>query len=230
MKIVVLEKIDMTKGQISRLEQLGKVDWFESSTEEECSQRIKGADVVVVDWIDPSQFILRMNLPSLLALMSTGYTWIQNRAEARGKNILISNVPGYAVEAVAEHLIGLTLCVARQTIIGDRRIRAGIKEKGSLQGIELKGRRIGIIGLGKIGKRVGELSHSLGMEIVTYNRNPKSYEGAKDVSLTELLSTSDVVCVCCPLNDESKGMLSKERLKPEQYLSDLHGAYLLWRT
>lgn len=213
MKIVVLEKIEMMKEQGSRLEQLGEVEWFENSTEEECHQRIKGADVVVVDWIDPSPFILSMKSPSLLALMSTGYSWIQHRTEAKEKGMLISNIPGYATEAVAEHLIGLAFCVARQTMIGDRRIRAGEKEKGYLRGIELKGRKMGIIGLGRIGRRVEEISRCLGMDVITHNRHPKSCEAIRDVSLTELLSTSDVICVCCPLNDESKGMLDKERLK-----------------
>jgi phosphoglycerate dehydrogenase-like enzyme len=213
MKTVVLEKIEMTDEQVSRMEQLGEVERFDSSTDEECQQRIKGADVVVVDWIDPSPFILSMKSPSLLALMSTGYSWIQHRTEARGKGILISNIPGYATEAVAEHLIGLALCVARQTMIGDRGIRAGKKEKGYLRGIELKGRRIGIIGLGRIGKRVGEISRCLGMDVITYNRHPKSCEDIRDMSLNELLSTSDVICVSCPLNDDSKGMLNKERLK-----------------
>lgn len=221
MKIVVLEKIDMTKEQVNRLEQLGSVEWFDNSTEDESKERIKGADVVVVDWIDPSPFILSMKSPSLLALMSTGYVWIKHCAEARKQGILISNIPGYAAEAVAEHLIGLVLCVARQTMIGDRDIRSGKKEKGYLQGIELKGRRIGIIGLGRIGKRVAELSRCFGMEVVTYNRHPKSWEGIKDLSLNDLLSSIDVVCVSCPLNDDSRGMLNKEcfnLLKPNTIL------------
>src|SRR4030042_469435 len=75
MKIVVLERIEMAKEQIYRLEQLGELEWFDSSNEEECKKRIKGTDVVVVNWIDPSPFILSMKSPSLLSLMSTGYGW-----------------------------------------------------------------------------------------------------------------------------------------------------------
>ena len=212
MKIVVLEKIEMTKEQVARMESLGEVAWFDSSNEEECKERIKGADVVVIDWIDPSPWILSMKSPSLLALMSTGYGWIQHRAEAKERGILISNIPGYATEAVAEHLIGLILCVARQIMVGDRKIRAGEKEKGYLRGIELKGKTIGIIGLGRIGKRVAEICRSFGMNVVTYNRHPKRWDGAKDVSLDELLSTSDVVCICCPLDDDSRAMLDKNKL------------------
>jgi len=213
MKIVVLEKIKMSKDQVSRLKQLGDVELFDSSNEEECKERIKGADVVVVDWIDPSSFILSMKKKSLLALMSTGYGWIKYRTEAKEKGILISNIPGYATEAVAEHIIGLMLCTARQTTVGDRNIHARKKEKGYLEGIELKGRKMGIIGLGQIGKRVAEISKCFGMEVVTYNRSKKSWEDIKYLPLDELLSSSDIICISCPLNDDSRGMLDKNKLK-----------------
>lgn len=212
MNIVILEKVEMTEGHHARLETLGYVDSFQESNEDQCKERIKGKDVVVVDWIDPSSFILSMKSPSLLALMSTGYDWIKHQAEARQKGILISNVPGYATEAVAEHLIGLALGVARQSAVGDKNIRAGNREKGYLRGIELKGRRMGIIGLGRIGKRVAELAKCFGMEVVTYNRHAKEHPDVEDLSLKELLSSSDVVCISCPLNNDSRGMLDKERL------------------
>lgn len=195
MNIKVLEKIDVTKEQVERIEKLGKVSWFTNSSDEECKERIKDADIVVVDWIDPSSFILSMKSPSLLALMSTGFAWIQNRTEARSKNILISNIPGYAAEAVAEHVIGLTLSVARQTMVGDRNIRAGKKEKGHIVGIELKNRKMGIIGLGRIGSRVAEIAQCIGMDIATYNRHPKKIKGIADLSLDDLLSSSDIVCI-----------------------------------
>jgi glycerate dehydrogenase len=114
MKIVVLEKVDMSPDQRTRLESLGDVQWFESSTPNEIGMRVKGADVVVVDWIDPSPFILDMKAPSLIALLSTGFSWVQHRDAAREKGILIANVPAYSTEAVAEHLLGLILCVARR--------------------------------------------------------------------------------------------------------------------
>lgn len=213
MKIVVLEKIKMTDEQAKRLEKLGEVEWYDDSTEEESKKRIKDADVVITDWIDPTGFILSMKTPSLLALMSTGYGWINNRDKARGKDILISNIPGYATEAVAEHIIGLVLSVARKTMVGDKNIRLGKKEKGNLEGVELKGRQMGIIGLGNIGQRVAEISDVLGMDVVTFNRNKKFGKNIKDVTLEELLLTSDVICVTCSLNDDSRNMLNKEKLK-----------------
>jgi lactate dehydrogenase-like 2-hydroxyacid dehydrogenase len=212
MKIIVLENIKMTDEQRDHLSRLGVVQWFNSSTEDEAKVRIKGADVVVVDWVDPSPFILAMKSPSLIALMSTGFEWIKNRDEAKKRRIFICNVPSYATEAVAEHLFGLTLCVIRQTMVGDRNIRMGKKEKGYLEGIELKGKTMGVIGLGHIGNRVVEIAKVFGMNVITYNRHPKSMKFVKDVSLEELLSSSDVITVCCSLNESSRRMLDAKRL------------------
>lgn len=212
MRITVLESIEMTHEQRRELDALGTVQWYESSSDEEAAKRIIGADVVVVDWIDPSPFILKMKNPSLVALMSTGYAWIQHRPEARKQGVLICNIPGYATEAVAEHVLGLALCVARQTMVGDRAIRSGKKEKGYLRGIELKGRTWGIIGLGQIGSRVAELAKALGTRVIAYNRSPKNVRGVKEVPLEELLSSSDVVSICCPLNADSKAMLTHKHL------------------
>lgn len=211
-RIVVLEEIEATSQQRERLEGMGVVEWFDSSTLEESKIRVKNADVVAVDWIDPNQFLSYMKASSLLALMSTGYGWIDTK-RARQLGISISNVPGYATEAVAEHIIGLALAVVRKTMIGDRNIRLGKEEKGYLRGLELRNRVMGIIGLGRIGHRVGEIASCLGMNVITYNRTPKNLEIARDVALKELLESSDIVCITCPLNDDSKNMLNLEGLK-----------------
>ncbi len=212
MKITVLEKIEMSADQKARLETLGEVRWFESSTPEEAKERIKNSDVVVVDWIDPSPFLLDMKFPSLLALLSTGFGWVQHREEARKRDIMIANVPGYSTEAVAEHLLGLTLCAARRITAGDRGLRAGNNKKGVLRGIELSGRTLGIIGLGNIGSRLARLAADLGMRVVSHSRTQKKNKTAPDVELDELLRISDVIAVCCPLNEDSKMLLGRDRL------------------
>lgn len=211
-KIVVLEKIEMINRQKKWLDSLGNVEHYDSSNKKECKVRVKNADVVVIDWIDPTPFLSSMGKPSLLALMSTGYSWIDIK-KARGLNISVSNVPGYAVEAVAEHILGLMFAVARKTIIGDTGIKEGKKEKGYLKGVELSGRKAGIIGLGRIGSRVAKLLSCLGMEISAYDVEPKNVPGVKNTSLDELLKKSDVVFITCSLNKSSKNMLNIDHLK-----------------
>jgi phosphoglycerate dehydrogenase-like enzyme len=224
MKITVLEHVQMTDDQRAKLERLGDACWNESSTEVECRARIENADVVVVDWIDPSPFILEMKSPSLLALMSTGFGWIKHREEARERGILISNIPGYATEAVAEHIIGLLLAVTRRIVTGAQSVHNGETAKGNLPGIELAGRTMGIIGLGRIGSRVAELANAFGMKLVTHNRHPKHMPRILDLSLAALLESSDVVCVSCPLNDQSRDLLDATNLRLLRRGSILVGA------
>ncbi len=211
-RIVVLEKIEITDKQKKRLESLGDTKHYKSSVPEECTKRVKDADVVIIDWIDPNSFLSSMKKPSLLALMSTGYDWIDIK-KARELNISVSNVPGYAAEAVAEHIIGLALTVARKTMIGDRKIRQGNKEKGYLKGIEFLSRKAGIIGLGRIGSRVAKILSCFGMEVIAYDIKAKDMPGVKNVSLEELLQSSDIVFVTCSLNETSKSMLNIDNLK-----------------
>jgi len=211
-KIVVLEKIDITDEKKKRLNSLGNLEYYNSSNLEECQERVKDAEVVVIDWIDPNPFLSSMKKPSLLALMSTGYDWI-NIKKARELNVSVSNIPGYAAEAVAEHIIGLALAIARKTMIGDREIRKGNKEKGYLKGFEFLGRKAGIIGLGRIGSRVAKILSCFSMEIIGYDIQPKNVAGVKNVSLEELLRSSDAVFITCSLNKTSRNMLNIDNLK-----------------
>lgn len=231
MKITVLEHVQFSEAQKERLAQIGDVTYFEYGediSESTAIQKTKDSDVVVVNWIDPSPFILSLKQPSLVALMSTGYGWIQHLKEARDKGILVSNIPAYSTEAVAEHIFGLLLSYTKRINISSNWTRQNEKEtvvmsmfgreiamppyKPLLVGTELKNKTIGIIGLGHIGSRVAELAKAFGMSIVTYNRSHKNSPLATDVSLEELLAKSDVVCVSCPLNDQSKKMINSENI------------------
>lgn len=157
MKIVVLEKVDFTPEQKARFQKLGEVEFYENSSLKESKERVKNADVAIIDFIAPNDFLENMQKGSLLALMSTGYGWIDTK-KAHELGISISNIPGYATEAVAEYLIGLILTTARKIIVGDKNIRRNNWDTAELKGIELKERILGIVGLGRIGLRVAEIA------------------------------------------------------------------------
>lgn len=211
-KIVVLEKIEFAKEQKNKLNSLGDVLYYNSSDQKKYQDQVKNADVVVIDWINPNNFISSMKSPSLLALMSTGFSWIDIK-KAKRRNILISNVPDYATEAVAEHVLGLIFAIARKIILGNQEIKKGRKEKGYIRGIELKGKRAGIIGLGNIGSRVAQILLGFGMKVVAYDTKIKKKREIKNVSLKNLLKNSDVIVITCSLNDKSKEMLGEKQLK-----------------
>ena len=207
MKVCFLEPVEMTESQRARLEGLGDVHFFTDTTDDNAAERIADCDVVVVNWIDPSPFLPKMKSPSLVALMSTGYSWLTGIEDARKRDVFVSNIPEYASEAVGEHVVGLLLSAARSTCLGAQIVRDAEVSSEMPRGVELKGRTAGIIGLGNIGSRVAEILEAFGMSVITNNRRPRGgrYE---DVDLETLLRRSDVICITCALNDESRGMIS----------------------
>lgn len=132
---------------------------------------------------------------------------------AREKGIAVSNASGYSNEAVSELVIGMVLNMARNIRAVEDRCRAG-GDKTGLVGWEIKGKTVGIIGLGKIGSRSAELFHAFGATVLAQSRSKHS--GAADyiqqVSQEELLKRSDIVVLHCPLTDSTRGMINAEKL------------------
>ncbi len=125
----------------------------------------------------------------------------------------MSNASGYSTEAVAELTLGMALSLARNLRAVEDRCRAG-QTKDGLVGWELRGKTVGIIGLGKIGLRTAELFHAFGAEILAHSRTVHADAPAyiRQTSLEDVLRSSDIVALHCPLNDASRGMINAERL------------------
>jgi D-3-phosphoglycerate dehydrogenase len=146
-------------------------------------------------------------------------------ATARG--IVVVNTPDANVESVAEHALGMVIVLAKRLGQADRAIRSGDWEaRYRLIGTELKGKRLGLIGLGRIGTRLAELAHqALDMDIqyadvIAYPESEASL-GARRVELAELLTTSDVVSVHVPLLPTTHHLIDRDALrqmKPSAYL------------
>ncbi|MEM2914655.1 MAG: D-2-hydroxyacid dehydrogenase, partial [Candidatus Bathyarchaeia archaeon] len=136
-------------------------------------------------------------------------------AEKRGINVL--NTPEAAADSVAELTIGLMLALARKIAFADRTMKEGKWLKKELEGSLLKGKTLGLIGLGNIGVRVAKLAKAFGMKILITKRNPLSHEmleilEAKFVSLQELLKQSDIVSIHIPLNQQTTHMIGANEL------------------
>ena len=132
---------------------------------------------------------------------------------AKEKNIAVSNASGYSNEAVSELVIGTTLSLARNLRSVEDRCREG-KDKTGLVGWEIKGKTVGIIGLGKIGTRTAELFHAFGATVLAQSRTHHDgiAEYIEQVTQEELLRRSDIVVLHCPLNDSTRGMINAEKL------------------
>lgn len=144
-------------------------------------------------------------------------------------NVIGTNTPDVLTEAVAEHAFALILAISRRVVEADRLIRSGKTPPFGpevLLGMELKGKTLGVLGLGRIGSRVAEIGKSLGMEVIYYDikQNPdfESKTGATfKATPEELLKEADVVSVHVPLLDSTKHLINADRLKmmkPTAYL------------
>lgn len=132
---------------------------------------------------------------------------------AKEKGIAVSNASGYSNEAVAELVLGMALNILRNVSAVEARCRAG-QTKDGLVGSELKGKTVGIIGFGKIGRRSAELFNAFGCKVLAQSRSHKADAPAyvEQVSQEELLKRSDIVVLHCPLNDSTRGMINAEKL------------------
>jgi len=153
----------------------------------------------------------------IIARVGVGLDNIDEEA-AKEKNIRVINAVEGATTAVAELVIGLMLSMAREIPRADREIRNGNWIKKELAGSELKGKYLGIIGLGNIGKRLGRLTRALNMNIIGYDVVPIDEEFSKEVGLMKadldtLLSSADYVSLHVPLLDSTHHMINAEKLK-----------------
>jgi len=136
---------------------------------------------------------------------------------AKSKGVTVVNSPESLVEAVAEQVVLLMLALSRKLVMADVGTRAGKWEKNSLMGKELKGKVLGIVGLGRIGKRIAEVSKTLGMSVLFYDvitipPEVVAHLGAKVVGLDELFRSSDYITLHVPMTPDTAHMIDTQRL------------------
>jgi D-3-phosphoglycerate dehydrogenase len=136
---------------------------------------------------------------------------------AKERGIVVTHVPGYATEAVAEYAFALLLAAARKLPTADKHVRQGDFDWRPFSGVELQGKTLGIIGTGAIGFRVGEIARAFKMRLLGYDKYPNAKRAAEIgltyVDLPTLLRESDVISVHLTLTPETQGMLGKEQIE-----------------
>jgi phosphoglycerate dehydrogenase-like enzyme len=203
--------------QVARLKADGhELDWFDEPPEsdEVWIERLTGAEGVLLLWRLPPGVLRACPSVRLISFVGTGVESYVEMEEAQAVGVTVCNVPHYGDNAVAEHALALALAVARRITEGDRAVRAG--SWGQTQGLELAGRRLGVVGAGPIGSRMIELGRSLGMSVVcwTRRRSPERERelGARLVELEELFSASDVVSLHLAHRAETEGIVDRRLL------------------
>ena len=196
-----------------------KVTYEPEITTEQIAEKIGNFNVVVVRSRTKlvKELIEKADNCQIIARVGVGLDNIDQDA-AKAKNIKVINAVEGAITAVAELVIGLMLSMAREIPRADREIRNGNWIKKEMMGSELKGKYLGIVGLGNIGKRLGRLARALNMNIIGYDTVPIDEEFSKEVGLMKadldtLLASSDYVSLHVPLLDSTKHMINSEKLR-----------------
>jgi D-3-phosphoglycerate dehydrogenase / 2-oxoglutarate reductase len=155
---------------------------------------------------------LMAQCPSLrhVVFLGTGAASYMNITELQDLGIKVHTIKGYGDTAVAEHTIALMLACGRDIARMDRGIRGGTWTPR--EGVQFREKTLGIIGIGGIGREVARIARGIGMEVVAWNRTPRSDEGVRYVDLDTLLATSDVVSLHLSLNDDTRGFLNADRI------------------
>ena len=220
MKIVLLDGEALNPGDLSwaPFEALGELTVYPHGTDdqEEVIRRIGDAEIVLGNKTPVSRLVFeRCPNIRLMCLVSTGYN-VVDVAAAKDHGVPVCNVPAYGTEMVAQFAIGLLLEVCHHVQLHNESVHAGEWERcpnfsyWKTPIIELAGKTMGIIGMGKIGQRTAQIARAFGMKVLACSRTKKDVEGIEWVGLDELLEMSDVVTPCCPLNDGTRGIMNAD--------------------
>jgi len=209
------------KDAVKLLEDAGiQVVYREYPSEKELSELVTDIDILLVRSkpLVTAEVISKAEKLKIIARAGVGLDNIDVKV-AEAKGIKVINTPEAPTRSVAELTIGLMLAVARKIAYSDRKMREGRWVKKEAEGVELKGKTLGIIGFGRIGREVAAIaSKGLGMKILYYDVYRASPEvekelGATYVDLETLVRESDVVSVHVPLTSETRGLVSEGLLK-----------------
>lgn len=210
----ILSKSD----QLDRLKNYGEVKLYDTKAEskDELIQRLKGAQIVInirAYTVFDQELLAQLPDLKLISILGTGTDNVDLKA-ATDRKIVVTNTPGASTDSVAEHTFALLLSVARRIAFFDRNVRSGSWEHKI--GFELRGKTIGILGLGKIGQRVAEIAKAFGMEVIawsfTQDENRAKSIGVKLASFEEIFKLSDVVSIHVRLSKQTEKLIGKKEL------------------
>jgi phosphoglycerate dehydrogenase-like enzyme len=197
---------------------LGTVDYYDKppQNKQDLIERLKDAEIVFLDYsvMDAEVIAACPNL-RFICFFGIGYENCIDIAAATKHGITVSYTPGYGATAVAEFTLGMILSLTRHIAASHFSLRHGEWLSSQFQGVELKGKTLGIIGLGPIGADMARLGAGIGMNLIGWTRNAtadRAQYGLRLVSLEDLFSRSDVVTIHLSLNAQTERMITRALL------------------
>jgi glycerate dehydrogenase len=221
LRIVFLDA--KTVGEVANfkvLEKQGSLEIHDTTLPGDLLERCREKDVIITNKVEIRKALMEQ-LPGL-KLICVAATGVNNvdLSYAAERGIEVKNVAGYSTESVAQLTFALLLHIINRPYYYDAYVKSGAYAKSDLfthfghPFWELHGKRLGIIGLGLIGRRVASIAQSFGMEVVFYSTTGRNNNiNYKRFDLDTLLSTSDVVSIHAPLNEHTRGLITYEKIR-----------------
>lgn len=217
MKIVFLDASTLGADiDLSLYEKYGELTVYQSTAQEDFSDHVGDSDVIIINKLK----VGRHNLPAcpsvkLICVTATGYDNIDTEY-CKEKGIAVCNVVGYSTQNVAQLTVAMVLSLICHLGEYNRSVADGTYSRGTVANIltpvyhEIYGKTWGIVGYGNIGKQVAAVAKALGCKVIVHKRT--EVEGEECVDIDTLCKESDIISVHTPLNDGTRGLISRERI------------------
>lgn len=220
MKIVILDAYTVNPGDLTwhPLDDMGELIVYDRTLPEQVVERCKGAEVVLTNKVVLDAEILNQ-LPHLsyIGVLATGYNVVDLEVASR-QSITVTNIPAYSTNSVAQmvwaHILNITNNVAHYATENSKGRWTNNKDfcYYDFTHTELAGKIMGIVGLGNTGMATARIAQAFGMKVIAYTSKTQLPEGMMKVTLDELFQESDILSLHCPLTNETKGLVNRERL------------------
>ena len=220
MKIVILDRATLGFDiDMSVFEVLGEVKSYDITKPNETIQRLEDADIVITNKVVISKEVMDNSNLKLICISATGTNNV-DLEYAKQKNIQVKNVAGYSSSSVVQLAFSMIFHIVQKLDYYKKYVDEGNWQKSQIfthidkPFFELDGKKVGIIGLGDIGRNFAKKASAFDCEVMYYSTSGKNSNSEyKQVSLDELLGTCDIISIHCPLNENTKDLLNYENMK-----------------
>ena len=220
MKIVILDRATLGFDiDMSVFEVLGEVKSYDITKPNETIQRLQDADIVITNKVVISKEVMDNSNLKLICISATGTNNV-DLEYAKQKNIQVKNVAGYSSSSVVQLAFSMIFHIVQKLDYYKKYVDEGNWQKSQIfthidkPFFELDGKKVGIIGLGDIGRNFAKKASAFDCEVMYYSTSGKNSNSEyKQVSLDELLKTCDIISIHCPLNENTKDLLNYENMK-----------------
>ncbi len=219
MKIVFLDEYSVCGRDLSSIKRWGDYTGYETTSPDEVLEKSKDAEIIISNKVVlNAETIASLPHLRLICVAATGMNNIDLNAAAE-HGVEVRNAVGYSTHAVAETTLSSALALLREVTYYDNYFKSGAYSSSERifnfdrPTAQLRGKRWGIIGMGNIGREVARLAEAFGCEVSYYSTSGvERKEAYPQLSLSELLSTSDILSIHCPLNERTRSLIGAEQL------------------